>query len=305
MAPNGTDIHTIDFETEIPTDGSAFDSIPGRLQVLEVYGGVTTDTPSGWTLHEEGDAIANGALYVFWRVSDGASIITLQHNASNYPLHVALYEYESGSEYIGGDANTSITYDGPSPSVSGLSGDTVVKSIKGRLVTNNDEFGMSWSANVGVPTKDYDVTVRAQDVDGYNVSSAYDLHFSGSIWSPVGVSLEPSGVFESVTYAVLSVTPDPETDPETDPAPETEKLQTPVVTVTNVEDAAEIGGLGTVQGTITNRDSRATRFDLGITTDLSQTSDFEIIEVGVGTNFTLSKPSGDYKLAVIARAESE
>src|SRR6478752_3702729 len=84
--PNGTTSHTCTFTA----------ATSGNFLVAVVAGGVTSTTPSGWTLVTS--AINNAGLYVFTKTASASeSSFTTTHNGSNYPILGVVYEFYAGS----------------------------------------------------------------------------------------------------------------------------------------------------------------------------------------------------------------
>lgn len=133
-ARNGTSSHTIPF---------GFTSTSGSLLCVVVFGGVT-HAASGWT--EQLSPVSSGELSVFTKTSAGDSSITVTHNASNYPVAWAAYEFPAGSSYTVGssDNDSSDTF----PGLSGLPGtEQLIIAARGRIAGGSESgAGTTWTA---------------------------------------------------------------------------------------------------------------------------------------------------------------
>ena len=102
---NGGTTHTVhpDGTGGTVVDGSAFTPNSGRFLLCLVEGGVTSTTPTGWTLPTNGSAINNTGLYVFYRASASATSadqVATTHNASDYQVIFDFYEFETGTAWV-------------------------------------------------------------------------------------------------------------------------------------------------------------------------------------------------------------
>lgn len=200
---NGATSHTVD-----PTSstnlvaGAAFTPTAGRLLVAVIEGAVTSTTPSGWTLPSGGSAVNLTGLYVWWKTAAaGSNAFTTTHNASNYPVVVALYEFAAGSTFVKSVSATAVTYNGANPALSSLTGTNTVIAVKARTVPDSDAYAFTWTGT-GTPVEDWDLRAAFATTDGYAASLAYVDAFTGTSWQPTATNAVTSGSHEALTFAI-------------------------------------------------------------------------------------------------------
>jgi len=288
MPRNGATTRTVN--TSSPTNltaGAAFTPEAGSLLVAVVYGGVTTTTPAGWTLPSGGSAVQNGGLYVFHRVSDGTGTITFTHNADNYPVLVAVYEFAAGSSFVKAAMAVGVTYGGANPALAGLTGTNVVMAVKARTVPDADPYAYAWTA----PTvEDFDVLEAFVATDGYSASLGYVEGFTGASWTPIATNAVPSGSYETITFAILA------TEYTAPPTP----LDTPEVTASHTDPTTPGGTDGTITVTWAPVPNAA-RYEVGITTGHYQTTGFTQVAADASSPHIITgRAAGNYTVAVKA-----
>jgi hypothetical protein len=188
VSKNGTNSHTCTFTA----------ATAGNFLVAVVAGGVTSTTPSGWTLLVS--AVNNSGLYVFTKTASASEAsFSTTHNGSNYAIKGVVYEFLGGTSAIGSNsatgqaANTVVT----GPSVSSLTG---TYSRFAARSYGHDGSSSSSSVSWTLPTvEDYDDYInRGVGVeDGVELSIAYDD-------SSTGASFNPSSNLTTVSDGVAS-----------------------------------------------------------------------------------------------------
>lgn len=216
---NGTNSHTVDPNAGTVVAGAAFVPTAGRLLVVIAEGAVTSTTPSGWTLPTGGSAINNTGLYLWYRTAAGSDTFSTTHNGSNYPVVFDIYEFPSGSTFIGSAAQGNVSAaGGAGPSLSGL---TASANWRAAAVAQNrtnatSPITMSWS--VGTEAVD---TLAVQGgtptTDGYCYSLAYVEDSAAATFSSAATSTDTSTSCERLVFAFniaaagTSLTADPAT----------------------------------------------------------------------------------------------
>ncbi len=168
-ARNGTSSHTIPF---------GFTSTSGSLLCVVVFGGVTHDA-SGWT--EQLSPVSSGELSVFTKTSAGDSSITVTHNASNYPVAWAAYEFPAGSSYTVGSSDnaSSDTF----PGLSGLPGtEQLIIAARGRIAGGSESgAGTTWTAPW---VESVDLFTAASGTDGCYLTIGVQPDYTGTSITP-------------------------------------------------------------------------------------------------------------------------
>lgn len=200
---NGTATHTVDPTSATNlVSGAAFTPTAGRLLVAVIEGGVTSSTPSGWTLPASGSAVNNSGLYVWYRTAaSGSNAFTTTHNGSNYPVVVTVYEFPAGSTFVKSVAGTGITYSGANPAVTGLTGTNTVMAVKALAAADSSAYAFTWTGTP-TPTEDVDLTTPKSGTDGYAFTIGYVDGFTGTSYQPTATNAITSGSHEALTFAV-------------------------------------------------------------------------------------------------------
>lgn len=197
---NGTNSHTCTFTP----------ATSGNLLIAVVAGGVTSTTPSGWTLVQS--AVNFCGLYVFSKTASASeSSFSTTHNSTNYPIEGIVYEYYTGSAIIGtpgtatGQArNTSVT----GPNATGLSG--TYTSFAARAFNLGTGAGSIASCAWTTPSsEDYDAYIDGNlSTDGIELTIAYDDSSTGSSFTPSSVLSVNTGITgEGVSFALSVAAP--------------------------------------------------------------------------------------------------
>ena len=187
--------------------GVAFTPAVGSLLVALVYGAVTTDAPSGWTLPAGGSAVNNGGAYLFYRVADaGSATFSFLHNAPNYPVGVAVYEFPAGSQFLTAAAATNLEASDPNPQLTGLTGITLGIAMKGGALGDGlSERTVTWTG----ATSDFVISEAFAVTDGFAVSVGF-AQLTTATWQPTGL-MDPAGgaTREGITLALRVNNPTP------------------------------------------------------------------------------------------------
>lgn len=198
---NGSASHTIDpSSTTGLVSGAAFTPTAGRLLVVVVEGAVTSSTPSGWTLPSGGSAISESGLYVWYRTAAGGDTFTTTHNAPNYPVVFAVYEFPAGSTFVKSVAATSVSNTAANPNLTGLSGTNVIFGVKGTVMASPWTYGGAvWSSGY---VEDYDDFVPYSGTDGYWLTIAAQEGITTSSAQPTATISGTAFGAEALTFAV-------------------------------------------------------------------------------------------------------
>lgn len=127
--------------------GDVFTPTVGNLLVVFAQGGVTSSTPSGWTLQTS--AVSTSALYLWSLVAAGADTFTTDHNGDgSYPVIYDIYEFPAGTTIDAVQEAASVDWvGGTSPALSGLTtSNTILSAVS---VIGTDPFNplsFKWSA---------------------------------------------------------------------------------------------------------------------------------------------------------------
>lgn len=200
---NGTTSHTVGFTA----------ATAGNLLVAVVSGGVTSTTPTGWTLPSGGSAVGGSGAYVFTKTAAaGESSFTTTHNGSNYPIGVVVYEFAAGTTFgsvtgagARGNGDASLT-------LSGLTGTNHLFAVEsgGCGIGSTGTPTYSWSGPaVAVDT---DAFTPYSATDGYELGVAYAASSTATSFTPVVTQsglTGGSGSFERIAFAVSAVAPTP------------------------------------------------------------------------------------------------
>lgn len=192
---NGTNSHTCTFTA----------ATAGNLLVAVVAGGVTSTTPSGWTLVTS--AVGYSGIYLFTKTaSSGESSFSTTHNSSNYEIKGVVYEFPAGTSVVGSNSATGQSY-GPTatgPSVSSLTGTYSRFSARSYAMDNTNS---TWDVDWTLPfVEDYDTFVpNSGSTDGVSLTIAYDDAQTASSFNPSATKTQtnvsiPSG--EGISFAL-------------------------------------------------------------------------------------------------------
>lgn len=172
LTRNGTDSHSVNTASATGLiAGAAFTPTPGTLLVALVYGAVTTDTPSGWTLPTGGEAVNNGGAYLFHRISAaGSGAFSLKHNDINHPVMLAVYEFAAGAALLASSSATNLEATDPNPALTGLAGTSLRIALKGGILGDglNEREGV-WTG----ASEDFEVNNLYSATPGYFASVAF------------------------------------------------------------------------------------------------------------------------------------
>jgi hypothetical protein len=216
VAPrNGTVNHTVNPST---FGDDPFTPTAGTLLVAVVYGGVT-HSAAGWT--EQLQPVNSGELSVFTKTAAGSDTLALTHNASNYPVGVAIMELPAGSTYVTGvGANLSGT-DTPN-AVTGLTGgagnERLIISALGRVASSagitsaSGAWGGSW-------VEDADLYTVFSSTDGMFLTVGHQINVTttsstANVTPTYGGGNTPNDR-QGVTFAINAVAPSGGTTPFT------------------------------------------------------------------------------------------
>lgn len=220
---NGTASHTVDPATSgTVLSGAAFAPTAGRLLVAVIEGAVTSTgttggtgstAPPGWSggaASATTSAVNNTGLYVAYKTAAGADTLTVYHNATDYPIAVAFYEFPTGSTFAASIAAINVALTAANPNLTGLTGtNLVMAAIAGGYgsTATTPPPSTAWSGT-GTPTTDLDSFVTrggTSNTDGWVLSIADVQGYTGTSWQPTGnltagVSGAPNK--ETLTWAV-------------------------------------------------------------------------------------------------------
>lgn len=156
---NGTSSHTCTYTA----------AMAGNLLVAVIAGGVTSTTPSGWTL--TASSVFDTGLYVFTKTaSSGESSFSTTHNASNYMIKGLVYEFPSGTVVIGSSTDYAQANNGSitTPAITSLYGSYTRFCARSQPMSTGVSTGtISWS------------TPANQDYDSYSTVSSHAGMFLG------------------------------------------------------------------------------------------------------------------------------
>lgn len=210
---NGTSAHTVDpSSTTGQVGGDPFTPTAGRLLVAVVNASVTCygpspgTAPSGWTLPTGGAAVNNSGLYVFWKIAAGGDTLVMNHNGSDYPAGVTIFEFDSAYEFKAAVAATSVGKTAANPDLTGLSGTNEVFGAKGFCMeASSVNAAYAWSGT-GPPIEVVDTYVApGGSTDGYALGVAFVQGYTGSSWQPTASLSGTNGSVpntEAITFAV-------------------------------------------------------------------------------------------------------
>jgi hypothetical protein len=124
-ARNGTASFTVGFTPAAA--GSLLVAVAGGAISGSVGAGANLTTPSGWTLPTGGSAVGFAGGYVWWKTaSGGESSLTTTSNGTDYPAGFVVYEFATGSSFLGAISAIGMHYSGaPLPTLTGISGSYV------------------------------------------------------------------------------------------------------------------------------------------------------------------------------------
>lgn len=203
---NGTSSHTIDPASSTgAVAGTPFSPTTGRLLVVIAEGPVTSSTPSGWTLPTSGSAVQNSALYVWHKTAAGADTLTTNHNASNYRVGFAVFEFAAGSTFAGSASSVGQASSASNPALTGLTDSNQVFGAAGWV--DNIEGGTTGSAtwdgsNVELIDRNTDRDSGTGNA-GFWLGVCYQEDYSSASYTPTPTITAPaSGDSERLTFAV-------------------------------------------------------------------------------------------------------
>lgn len=194
---NGTTTHTVDPNGGTVASGTNFVPTSGRLLVCIAYGGVTSTTPSGWTLPTNGSAINNGGLYVWYRTAAGSDTLSTTHNGTNYALPFEVFEFPAGSTFKGSATATGVNFSGGAgPTLSGMTGTTQYFATVGQNLGGSTAGAVTWSAGTEIA----DTSLAGSPTDGYTFGTAYLDDSAATSWSSAATT---SGVSSNSTERLV------------------------------------------------------------------------------------------------------
>lgn len=173
-------------------------------------GGGGSTAPAGWS----GGAAAAGynavnatGLYLFHKDASGSDTLVAYHNAANYPVFAAVYEFPPGSSIVAAVAATGISYTAANPNVTGLTPPRLVMAAKVASMGSGGgtpTFSAAW-AGAGTPIEDVDVFAVYSTTDGYGASIAYVENHAATSWQPTATisNTHGDGSSEALTWAIL------------------------------------------------------------------------------------------------------
>lgn len=199
---NGLNTRTVTSSDVTVVSGANFVPTSGRLLICIVYGAITSTTPSGWTLPQNGSAVNNGGLYIFSKEATGSDALTTTHNGSNYPAFFDFYEFPAGSTLAGVVNQPAVAASGGAgPVLTGLSGTNWLAAVVGQVgaTTINP---ISWSA--GTKLVDSGLT-SAGGGNGYDYSLAEWNSDNSSTKSAAATVTSGSATVERFMIAVSTL----------------------------------------------------------------------------------------------------
>lgn len=187
---NGTTNHTINFAP----------AASGSLLVLILNGPVTnTAVSGGWT--EQISPVGFTELSVFTKIASASeSNFLVSHNASNYPVHYAVYEFPNGCDYHSGVSASN----SPWPVLNGLPGsDITVFCVYSSIRENGASAGAAeWYFPMLEEADDNELYSVTQGV--YTAIAYKDNYTLTSVPAPT-VSITNAYQAEVATFAISMV----------------------------------------------------------------------------------------------------
>ena len=159
--------------------------------------GVTTSTPSGWTLLSS--AVANTGLYVFKKTAAGGETsASVTHNASNFPVEWVVYEFPSGTTDVGSPGTG--TFAGPTAwaAATGLTGTYTAIGCGDIANANSPSLapGTGWTEDVDA------FSGAATGADTAYLAVMYQDGMTGSTATPSGTLTDGGNGGERITFAL-------------------------------------------------------------------------------------------------------
>lgn len=195
LAPrNGTTSHTVSFTA----------ATAGNFLVAFAYGGVTSTTPTGWTLPTGGSSVVNGGLYVWTKTATaGESSFTTTHNGSNYPVEFLIYEFRAGTTLVKAAGSSGAQGD-TTGGITGLTGTNFLFGVAGNdAAAGTTAMSASWSSAQATVTKDADAYTAFATTDGFGFSDCYAADSTATTFTPVVSFTNPiAGANEKITFAL-------------------------------------------------------------------------------------------------------
>lgn len=200
---NGTTTHTVDPSTGTVVSGSVFTPTAGNLLVCAVQGGVTSTTPTGWTLPTGGSAVNATGCYVWWRTAAGGDTFSTTHNASNYAVAFDFYEFPAGSTFVKSVSAISVpNTSSAGPSITALTGTNLIVGQLGHgIASGNTAASVAWGS--GVELIDYFLAFSTTDGIEYSMAYLEDSVLTSTTMSTtVTITGGIAGDNERLIYAV-------------------------------------------------------------------------------------------------------
>lgn len=167
------------------SSGFSFGFTPtsGRLLVLFVSGAVTHTASTGWTKRQ--GPVSSAEVSMFERTADGGAndVITITHNASDYPMAWTIYEFPAGSVHTA--SNNNATSANTFTALTGLPG-TAQVILAAFGAANGSTSGAQTGSVVwgGSMIEDQDTdTVRAA-TDGCYLTVAHIINITATSYTP-------------------------------------------------------------------------------------------------------------------------
>lgn len=180
--------------------GALFTPTAGNLLICVATAGVTSTTPTGWTLPTNGSAINNTGLYAWTKTAAGADSLTTTHNASNYPVVFHFFEFAAGSTFVGSASAINVANGGAGPVLTGLTGTNHLffAASQGGTAVETWVWGVSTG---GTGSEIADTGLAKVGTDGYNYSLAVSADSALTSASSTATSTS-TVVQERLTFAV-------------------------------------------------------------------------------------------------------
>jgi hypothetical protein len=185
--------------------GSTFTPTAGRFLICVSQAGVTSTTPSGWTLTQS--AVNNTGQYLWSKTAAGSGDsdgVATTHNAANYLTLFHFFEFAANWTVLNSVANAAMTaaQTVANPNLTGLPGTAVVAmACRGQGVGsgNNTTHSATWSS----ATEQSDLWAAYATTDGYWLGIAYTEDHTGTSFQPSS-TLTPTPLVtgEAMTWAV-------------------------------------------------------------------------------------------------------
>lgn len=159
----------------------------GNLLVTVIEAPAVITTPTGYT--KQAEALNNTHFAVYTKTATaGESSFGLTLSAANYPAAVLVYEFASGSTFVGVNSATNQPTTGTAnPSVGGLTGTNLgMAGYAGDLTSGSASFNFTWASPASVV--DTQVTAAFSTTDGYVMSVAYAEDLTATSYAPVPTS---------------------------------------------------------------------------------------------------------------------